>query len=71
MVKHEGRIHKRSLETADVQSAKNNLKDFVKEVESKDDALPDVLFQDFTKRRLEGIKPNLKDLHQPTEAGIR
>lgn len=60
-VKRNGKIHKQSLGTSDFQTAKNSLKDFLEEVESKKDGMPDKLFQDFVKDWLESIKPNLKD----------
>jgi integrase len=60
-LKRNGKIHQKSLETSDFQTAKRSLKDFEKEVESKKDGLPDMRFEDFTKQWLESIKPHLKE----------
>ena len=46
-IKRNGKIHKKSLETTDFQTAKRSLKEFEKEVESRAAGSPDMLFQDF------------------------
>ena len=60
-IKRNGKIHKQKLKTKDFQTAKRNLKEFEKEVESKKDGAPDMLFQEFVKDWLESIKPHLKE----------
>jgi len=59
-IKRNGKIHQKSLDTSDFQTAKINLKEFQKEVETKDQTAPDMLFQDFAAQWLESVKPHLK-----------
>jgi integrase len=60
-IKRNGKIHQKSLDTSDFQTAKRTLKEFEKEVESKKDGLPDMPFQDFAKQWLESIKLEVKE----------
>jgi integrase len=62
-IKREGKIHKQSLKTEDLQTAKRKLKDFIGEIESKTVESPDITFDEAIKLWLESLydlKPNSK-----------
>ncbi len=54
-VKRNGKIHQQSLATTDYQTAKNKLKDFIREIESKAVEVPDITFEDAGKQWLDSL----------------
>jgi integrase len=61
--KHQNKIHQESLGTSDYETAKRELKEFLKRVESKSTEKPDITFDDASKQWLEaqyGIKASSK-----------
>lgn len=56
-----GKNFKKSLDMHNRKLADRKLTDFVKQIESKEAEIPDMLFQDFTVKWLESLKPHLKE----------
>ena len=61
--RHEGKTHKRSLDTEDFEKAKRELKTFLGEIEDKSDEKPDAKFEEVSKQwvaSLYDLKPSSK-----------
>ena len=54
-IKRNGKIHQKSLETAEYETAKRKLRDFIKEIETKAVEVPDITFEEASKLWLESL----------------